>query len=167
MKKGNMDTKEEVGKVRFRKVAIGCVTLILCAPILAYVGCVHLWNRAQMDAAVHPAPPITTWADREAAYPDHMTYTEGKVEYPAEGWITYNGTTTNKGQDTVMYWRLKVRFHPINAPKDKVADMVVDVEHVASSERLAPGETKAWKLMHKDDGTFPMFSWETVRLVRP
>jgi hypothetical protein len=66
------------------------------------------------------------------------------------------GETKNKGTATVIYWEVAFRFFDAN-------DQVIDTATLNNMlERLGPGDTKQWELMHRPDPRTHHFLYDLV-----
>lgn len=142
---------------RAKVAMVGCLSMIVAAPVLGLVTCRYLIEQGRRELAEHPEKSITTWAEVEQAYFVQMDVSPEGVETEGD-WEIYKGSVTNKGDKTVTYWKLAAKF--------SINGRVVDTGFVNSAERLGPGESKKWRLMHRDDGTVPTYQWEDLKLER-
>lgn len=112
----------------------------LAVAILAFACYAMLCNRPpKPPAGLEPLGASTTLLD----YRSSLTVTFNDVDVD-HGWQTIRGAVTNNGNRTVTYWKVAVRFFD-------GAKAVVDTDSLARMERLGPGDTKQWELLHRDD----------------
>ena len=92
----------------------------------------------------------TTTATLDYTKSLEVTFHDVDVE---RGYQHIRGAVTNNGSRTVTYWKVAVRFF------DR-AGAVIDKDYTNALERLGPGETKQFELMHREDKRIANFTFE-------
>jgi hypothetical protein len=126
------------GGTSFWKIFFGVLAGIVVAGTCAVGGCLFLVSSAAVNVAKSQ--------QEQAAYKD-------RVRVAANNWTRerdycyVNGAVNNNGDRTVTYWKVTAKF-------TDASGAVIDTGYTNSAERLAPGESKTFRIMQRCDGRY-------------